>query len=372
MKTKHLFLLPALAFLACAGLQAQVRIGDTTAPATGAVLDLNSTAKGGLLLSNISIADWSKIPTGQANLFPGITEGVNDDMNIAFTGAMVYHTGTPDIPAGIYIWNGVRWIPPGGCDCPAGTVADDECNCYPIGYFGNAGTWMTQNLRTTEKYYAGIDKTLASNSTGSTTNPYYTYPRLGAATGVYIDTAFNAHKDYGLLYNWVAASGRTGGTSLSTDESNTDHARYQGICPTGWHLPSDKEWIQLEEVIAAGAAGVYSSEGDVSAGTDFTGDGERGTHGTKMKSTIDVNGEDAHGTSNSRENNGFDVLFVGYVDGSGNPASYGTSTYIWSSSSFNAYTSTERHLYAQYNYPGVSRGHEWRTYMFSVRCKKND
>jgi uncharacterized protein (TIGR02145 family) len=366
MRTIKLFFLLAPAFFACADLQAQVSIGSTIDdPATGALLDLNTPNgnKGGLLLSNVSIADLSKIPRG-TNLFPGIIDS-NDDTNTSFTGAMVYHIGGNDIAAGVYVWNGVRWIPPGGCDCPAGTVADDECTCYPYTSFGAAGVWMTQNLQTTEKHYDGINENLTPNDVASTTEPYYTYPRITGVPNNLIDTAFNAHKDYGLLYNWVAATGRT---DADTDERNTDHAQHQGICPTGWHLPSDKEWIQLEEVIAVSAAGVYSTEGSVVIG-DLTNTSWRGSHGHKMTSTIDVNDHGSQGTSNSREDNGFDALLVGNVTGSGYALYYGLRAYFWSSSYGANSNGAYRYLHSD-NSP-VYRGNTNRESRFSVRCKKN-
>jgi uncharacterized protein (TIGR02145 family) len=94
-------------------LHAQVSIGDLTAPATGALLDLNKTAKGGLLLSNVTLTDLSKIPSGVPNSFPGIVAGSNDDTNDNFKGALVYHIGTSLAPAGIYAWNGKNWTPIG-------------------------------------------------------------------------------------------------------------------------------------------------------------------------------------------------------------------------------------------------------------------
>ncbi|HOE39574.1 MAG TPA: FISUMP domain-containing protein, partial [Bacteroidales bacterium] len=44
---------------------------------------------------------------------------------------------------------------------------------------------------------------------------------------------------YGYLYNWHTAM--NGATSSETNPSGV-----QGICPAGWHLPSDSEWMQLE------------------------------------------------------------------------------------------------------------------------------
>ncbi|MDR0865828.1 MAG: hypothetical protein LBO74_12990 [Candidatus Symbiothrix sp.] len=105
---KMIFLVLTLIVLGAASMNAQVTIGDnpdTDIP--GALLNLNTTAKGGLLLSNVDIIDLSKIPTG-TNLFPGIVAGTNDDTNEAFTGAIVFNTNTTT-GAGVYVWNGNDW-----------------------------------------------------------------------------------------------------------------------------------------------------------------------------------------------------------------------------------------------------------------------
>jgi plastocyanin len=107
-------LLPALMFFSCASLHAQVTIGGTENPRAGALLDLNSTDKGGLLLSNVTISDPELIPVGNADVFPGITPA-NADVNPDLRGAMVYNDGQdPAVPAGIYIWNGYCWTKDGG------------------------------------------------------------------------------------------------------------------------------------------------------------------------------------------------------------------------------------------------------------------
>jgi uncharacterized protein (TIGR02145 family) len=104
-------LLPALLFFTCANLPAQVTMGGLEEPKTGALLDLNSTVKGGLLLSNVVLDNLYTIPHDNTNLFPGVdSSNFNDaDVKTGFAGAMVYHTGTATIPAGIYVWNGTNW-----------------------------------------------------------------------------------------------------------------------------------------------------------------------------------------------------------------------------------------------------------------------
>lgn len=45
------------------------------------------------------------------------------------------------------------------------------------------------------------------------------------------------HPDEGRLYNWTAAMNGVNGSAAE---------RAQGICPEGWHVPSDCEWMFLE------------------------------------------------------------------------------------------------------------------------------
>jgi uncharacterized protein (TIGR02145 family) len=95
-------------------LHAQVTIGGLQEPAKGAILDLNTTVKGGLVLSNVNLVNLHSIPAG----FP-VADGISfedSDVKTAFIGAMVYHTGGSAIPPGVYIWNGTNWTPMGE-DC---------------------------------------------------------------------------------------------------------------------------------------------------------------------------------------------------------------------------------------------------------------
>jgi hypothetical protein len=124
MKTAKLFLLPAFAFFTCTGLYAQVTIGGLTEPKPGAILDLNSNTgvKGGLLLSNVPLKNLYEIPHPPlyeaAYVFPNINGANYNETGVKskFTGAMVYHTGENNIPAGVYLWNGENWSP-AGYDC---------------------------------------------------------------------------------------------------------------------------------------------------------------------------------------------------------------------------------------------------------------
>jgi uncharacterized protein (TIGR02145 family) len=236
-------------------------------------------------------------------------------------------------------------------------VKDAEGNSYVAAKFGAAGCWMTQNLRSTRNDVY-TDLTANRNAGTNASLKYYWYPNNSQAT-------FNAHPEYGLLYTWAAATGRTS----SANEANTAHTQYQGICPTGWHLPSDYEWNQLEEVIAKDATNAYSTTGATTWETSYsTATSYRGAHGQKMKSTTIVSGS-TNGTSNARNANGFDALLVGGMS-SGSLANYGTYAYFCSSSSNDSTNAWYRYLYSSNT--GMNRYSNDKYNMRSVRCKKND
>ena len=85
--------------------------------------------------------------------------------------------------------------------------------------------WMRENLRT--KHYA--DGTSITPGEGySATEGYWYYPMNQSK---YMST-------YGLLYNWPA-------TMYGATPSNSNPSGVQGVCPDGWHVPSDAECTQL-------------------------------------------------------------------------------------------------------------------------------
>lgn len=109
--------------------------------------------------------------------------------------------------------------------CPGTPVVIDvDGNRYNTLLIGQQ-CWMRENLRTT--HYA--DGTPILEGVGySTTTGYWYYPMNQAE---YISP-------YGLLYNWRA-------TMRNASSSNANPSGVQGVCPDGWHVPSDAECTQL-------------------------------------------------------------------------------------------------------------------------------
>jgi uncharacterized protein (TIGR02145 family) len=74
---------------------------------------------------------------------------------------------------------------------------------------------------------------------------------------------------YGRLYNWATAM-NLASTCNSSSCSNQIQAKHKGICPAGWHIPSNDEWNVL--INYAGAIKLKAKSGwNNSNGTDDYG-----------------------------------------------------------------------------------------------------
>jgi len=172
-------------------------------------------------------------------------------------------------------------------------------------------TWMAENLR--------------YNAVGSWVNPA------------------NPSAIYGRLYEWTTLM--NGATSSSTSPSGV-----QGVCPDGWHIPSDPEWKTLEISLGLSAATI-DSLGPV-----------RGTHGTGMKST--TGWTLGTGTNTS----GFNAFPAGYYHSSAFSV-LGEFTGFWSSTEHSSTRAIYRYLYGLD--VGVFRDKPSKPFAFSCRCIKN-
>ncbi|MGB4204110.1 MAG: FISUMP domain-containing protein [Bacteroidales bacterium] len=116
------------------------------------------------------------------------------------------------------------------CGTPFTDSRDDQS--YNTVLIGNQ-CWMAENL----KYLPGV----IDPDTGSEITPYY-YVYGYDGTDVDEAKATDEYHTYGALYNWPAAM--AGGASSIANPSGV-----QGVCPMGWHLPSDAEWTQLTDYL---------------------------------------------------------------------------------------------------------------------------
>ncbi len=107
-------------------------------------------------------------------------------------------------------------------------VKDYDNNDYDAVQIGEQ-IWMASNLRTT--HYAD-GRSIALGRDFSAETPLCYYP----------NNSYSNVTNYGYLYNWAAVM--HGASSSTTNPSGV-----QGICPKGWHVPSQDEWQQLKEYV---------------------------------------------------------------------------------------------------------------------------
>ena len=157
------------------------------------------------------------------------------------------------------------------------------------------------------------------------------YDVLETASDVCYDNNTDNCAKYGRLYNWSTAM--AGGSSSSTNPSGV-----LGVCPAGWHLPSDAEWTVL---------------------TDYVGGAW--TAGPKLKST---SGWISAG--NETDQYGFSALPGGYGYSNGSFGNAGTSGYWWSVSERTANYAWIRSM--NYSNELVYRDSYYTTNLYSVRC----
>jgi uncharacterized protein (TIGR02145 family) len=157
-------------------------------------------------------------------------------------------------------WDSHNIVGRGGS--PSGNFTDPrDGNVYKTVTIGNQ-EWMTENL----KYLPSV---VGSTAVSRLTPYYYVYGYNG--TDVNVAKAKLNYSIYGVLYNWSAAM--SGSESTSANPS-----RIQGVCPTGWHLPSDAEWGQLTDFLGGeNIAGGKLKEAGIGYFTALPGGATSGT-----------------------------------------------------------------------------------------------
>ncbi|SHK71125.1 fibrobacter succinogenes major paralogous domain-containing protein [Fibrobacter sp. UWEL] len=205
-----------------------------------------------------------------------------------------------------------------------GTMTDMRDNqTYKIVTIGTQ-TWMAQNLN--YDYNEGTAKSYC----------YYNEEVNCEVTGrLYL---WSAAMDSAAVFSDAGKGCGYGTTCAAASTSSTTVVR--GVCPEGWHLPSNSDWSTLWRAI-----------------------GGTSTAGTKLKSTSgwnsSGNGEDAYG---------FSVLPAGlYYSGSfGNAGDYGD---FWSSTEYSSNDAYGKYFDYDDSYVDESYGN--KDVGFSVRCLRD-
>ena len=309
------------------------------------------------------------------------------------------------------------------------STPNEPVNIYEEFYsadFGDAGRWMTTNLTAwAYDWPSGTLPALGGVNASSSTDPRWCYPKVNGT--VVADEAAPTEwiSQYGLLYNSAAATGKqntstadqgqVAGASPGPNEVETVFGKIQGICPAGWHLPSDREWNQLEKEIY-NSPQLYSTyradelpftstyNAGVGAGSDGTAQtgwrpewetgttennaptiiGGRNTRGATPATRYSTPGHGlamsdpcglknavpsaSSGRSRPLAAGGFNADETGRFDGP-TVYSYGNAALYWTASKISSESPYTRLF--QYTSSGISRQTVSRSWGMSVRCKKD-
>ena len=192
----------------------------------------------------------------------------------------------------------------------------------------------TRDGQTYKTVTIGTQTWMAKNLNYKTDNSY-----------CYNDNASNCTK-YGRLYTWAAAMDSVGswaanGKGCGYGKTCSPTYPVRGVCPTGWHLPTQTEWNTL-----------------------FAAVGGSGTAGTKLKSTSGWNS-----SGNGTDDYSFSALPAARRDYNGDYNWEGDYAYFWSSSGFNNYGAYYMRLY--YDFDKAYLEDDNKDFGFSVRCVKD-
>ena len=209
-----------------------------------------------------------------------------------------------------------------------GSVTGASGTVYPLVLI-NGQCWMQRNLK--------------EKPSTIPTSPGYNGGTDVGWYGYYGNAASEPAAGEGLLYQWSAAM------------NNQCGERAQGVCPTGFHIPSDCEWKYLEH-----GQGMAISEQNLQNAWRANTTDSQGTPGNKLRSQ----GTGATNTS------GWTGLLAGYLyiaDGTFNSRASNGS---WrSSSATGATTAVLRYMFT--GTVGVSSNSNSKGYGYSVRCLKD-
>jgi uncharacterized protein (TIGR02145 family) len=218
---------------------------------------------------------------------------------------------------------------------PEAPVTDIDGNVYQTVRIGTQ-VWMKENLKVS-KYRNG-------DPIGQVIDDYLWVLiwNIGNPTGqaawCYYNNDASNNTSYGKLYNWYAV------------------ADPRGLCPNGWHVPSDSEWKTLESFL-------NMPEADINL---IGSRGEMQNVGGKLKSVSSLWSSPNSGSTNE---SGFSALPGSHRRVDGSFILFGSNGFWWSGTNLSTSEAWSRHLDSG---KGDSfRYNDYKANGFSVRCLKD-
>ena len=277
-------------------------------------------------------------PTGSTyvSLFNGITGGVSVNNTLsnyaAYTTTEKFSNNTNCA---------TKYISAQGCGGLT-QVTGASGTVYPLVNI-NGQCWFSTNLQEKPTNFASYTTTSWLNTSPGDLGywGYYNTTTIDGSLG-WATTVPSAGEGY--LYQWNGAM------------NNSQLERAQGACPSGFHIPSDCEWMYLEHGL-----GMALSEQVLINTLRSNSNDNQGTPGYKMRSVVS-------GISYANAS-GFSSLNAGGRATDGTFFVRGTNVGYWTSSATGTTTAINRGMSSGLR--GVPRDSNNKAYGFSVRCLKD-
>ena len=221
--------------------------------------------------------------------------------------------------------------------------------------------WFKENLATTKKPDGVTDLT------HSTSGGYVCPPNTGNSaedcTKVTDNGTSGSTSVLGYLYNWATAM-NLASTCNSTDCSGSITAKHQGLCPSGWHIPTD------DGTASSDLAKLVNYAEDKSVPTTGSICGTVGGCSNAGKVLKEVG--TAYWVGGNSATNDLGLTLQGAGDFVGGWSGRGVYANLWSASQYSSNpASVAMFRYWYYSENSVGRYEYPKTYMFSVRCVKD-
>jgi uncharacterized protein (TIGR02145 family) len=162
---------------------------------------------------------------------PRMTTVQRDAIASPTEGLLIYNTDEK----AINIYKGTGWGPMVATTCGSPFTDTRNGKSYNTILIGTQ-CWMKENLN------LGIRINGSGNQSNNSIYEKYCYSDLESNCDI-----------YGGLYQWAEMVLYLNGATNTTNWSPSPTGNVQGICPTGWHLPSNGEWNTLSNFLGGGA-----------------------------------------------------------------------------------------------------------------------
>ena len=146
--------------------------------------------------------------------------------------------------------------------------------------------------------------------------------------------------NHGRLYSWAEAMGLS--AVFDTISWNDIGVNHQGICPSGWHVPSNAEWGLL----------ISDQMDSITAGASL-----------KSRDWLTGSGTDVFG---------FRALSAGFRDANGVFRGINDGADFWSASAYEDAANVASSWHLEFGHENVERIYHYKSYSFSLRCVKDN